>query len=33
MGRPERISVLPNEAGAIEAFIRREARAVRGAAA
>jgi threonine synthase len=33
MGRPERISVLPNDAAAVQAFIRREARAVRGAAA
>jgi threonine synthase len=33
MGRPERVTVLPNDAGAVEAFIRREARAVRGAAA
>ena len=33
MGLPERITVLPNDAAAIQHFIRREARAVRGAAA
>jgi threonine synthase len=33
MGRPERINVLPNDPAAIQHFIRREARAVRGNAA
>ena len=33
MDRPERISVLPNDIAAIERFVRREARAVRGVAA
>ena len=33
MGRPERLTHLPNDAGAIERFIRQEARAVTGRAA
>ncbi len=33
LDRPERFTVLPNEQGAIERFIRERARAVRGVAA
>jgi threonine synthase len=33
MGRPERFTVVPNDQGAIERFIRERARAVRGVAA
>jgi threonine synthase len=33
MARKERFSVLPNDQGVIESFIRERARAVRGAAA